>query len=277
MRSLAAIAVLSVACLFAAVSVSAGTAHELPPLFSAAHYATEFGTWLKAHPRVYHSGAERAHRFGVWMRNYDRIEVHNRNYRAGYATFTMAINRFGDFTREEYIAFVRRTGRSGSVANFNAARAHGHGHGHRSRHTTELPEVVDAPTAFDWRQKGAVLPIQDQDQCGSSPYFAAVDSIVGAWYQRTGLLNALSEQQVLDCSGPEGNAGCNGGEMTYSMQYVIDNKGICSWTSYPYTGVQGTCMASNCSNVAHITSYVSTYAYGRGCCPVRPSPRCSPD
>ncbi len=110
--------------------------------------------------------------------------------------------------------------------------------------------------SVDWRSLvGAVI---NQGQCGSSPYWGAIDAVTALWTKVTGLVIPLSVQQIMDCSSAEGNEGCNGGFMTYTFQYIIDNKGICSAEEYPYTAAyDAQCAASNCTNVARITAYTS--------------------
>lgn len=52
-------------------------------------------------------------------------------------------------------------------------------------------------------------------------------------------LISLSEQELVDCDTT--NDGCDGGDMDYAFEWVINNGGIDTELDYPYTGVDGTC------------------------------------
>jgi len=118
--------------------------------------------------------------------------------------------------------------------------------------------LVDIPTSVDWRDAGAVTPISDQGQCGSSPYWSAIVSIEGAWKIAGHPLTVLSTQQILDCSENEGNQGCNGGEMTSSFQYVIDAGGLETAADYPYAnGTQNDCAFNPSKVLVKLKSFVA--------------------
>eukprot|EP01125_Pyxidicula_operculata_P002187 TRINITY_DN12104_c0_g1_i1.p1 TRINITY_DN12104_c0_g1~~TRINITY_DN12104_c0_g1_i1.p1 ORF type:complete len:330 (-),score=79.00 TRINITY_DN12104_c0_g1_i1:83-1072(-) len=193
--------------------------------------------------RKYESDSQHYFRYDVFKSNVDLIDQLNAKYNP---TTVFGINHFADMTREEYISYVRQGAKKG-FSNVQSAEQQ------KLAYHTMVP-----PTSVDWRTKGAVTPITNQDQCGSSPYFGATCSMEGAWAIAGNKLEVLSVQQIMDCSGNYGNQACNGGWMNSSIQYVIDAGGIESNTSYPYTGEDGnTCNFNKNKVVAKFRSLVN--------------------
>ena len=70
-------------------------------------------------------------------------------------------------------------------------------------------------------------------QCAAFQKAFATAAIVEGTYQiATGSLVSLAEQQLIDCSVDQGNIGCGGGDVSYALQYVLDNKGMDSEDDY---------------------------------------------
>jgi len=203
-------------------------------------YQSMFSAFVKKYNKEY-SHDEFFSRFAIFKNNYDYIRIHN----AKNSTYTMAINEFADMTFTEF--HKQMTGLKPVDRSYL-----------RGLNTMKVEENFQA-TPVDWRQKNAVTPIKNQQQCGSCWAFSTTGSVEGAHAIASGNLVSLSEQQLVDCSGAQGNQGCNGGLMDQAFQYIITNGGICSESAYPYTASQGTCQ-STCSKVATISSYVDVPA-----------------
>jgi cathepsin L len=184
-------------------------------------YQFLFTKWASQHKKAYHHDDFFA-RYNVFRANLDHIRAHN----AGNHTYTLGMNQFGDITPTEFKKFLGYTPRDrpphSPAQGLSALRA-------------------DLPTSVDWRTKNAVTPVKDPAQCGSSWAFSTTGSIEGAWAIGKGQLVSVSEQQLVDCSGAQGDQGCNGGLMDNAFQYVISNGGLGSEASYPYTAMDGTC------------------------------------
>ena len=91
------------------------------------------------------------------------------------------------------------------------------------------------PASVNWAATAAWAYVRNQGSCGSCYAFAAVGTMEAAiWIKSQQVVN-LAEQQILDCSGPYGNAGCGGGWMDYAFSYAKSHK-IAFETAYPYVG-----------------------------------------
>lgn len=112
------------------------------------------------------------------------------------------------------------------------------------------------PDSIDWRSKGAVTPVKDQNHCGCCWAFSATGAIEGHNFLKTGKLVSLSEQNLVDCAKNGGNDGCNGGYMNEAFTYVIQNKGIDSEESYPYEAKDNDCRFNEKTIGATLTDFV---------------------
>jgi len=197
-----------------------------------AKFKTQFG-------KVYFDEHDESYRRQVFIANLNYIRQHNTEAAAGEHTYTLAMNKFGDLTFEEF--HTKFTGFLGLRNRFA-----------RSQNVADLSHV-NVTDSVDWTTKGAVTAVKNQGQCGSCWSFSTTGSVEGAWFIAKDQLVSLSEQQLMDCSTSEGNNSCEGGLMDYAFEYIIKNKGICTEASYPYKAKDEACRT--CTPVVTISSY----------------------
>jgi cathepsin L len=193
-------------------------------------YQDAFIQWMVKFDKSY-APEEFFYKYGVFKANFDFVEAHN----AGNNTWVVELNKFADLTSAEfkmiyngYKPELRRAARTPVVT------------------LADLRIGAYPDGSVDWSSKGAVTGVKDQGQCGSCWAFSSTGSIEGAVYLKHGHLTSLSEQQLVDCSGSYGNAGCNGGLMDSAFKYVQAN-GLCTEAAYPYTAKNGVCRSTSCT------------------------------
>ena len=179
-----------------AVGSPADPADELP----------SFAAWERQTQGSY-SGRGRSVREMVYAENLAAIRAHNSQRPA--PAWRMDVGPFTDLTAEEFAAGWL----SSSVPTGVPQRQ------------LRLP-TVGANATIDWRTRGAVTPVKNQEHCGACWAFGTTGSIEGAHFLKTGRLVSLSEQQLIDCSLGDGNKGCKGGDAANSYRYIIANHGI---------------------------------------------------
>merc|ERR550517_1876240 len=172
------------------------------------------------------------------MDNIDKINTHN----AKKLSWTLGVNQFADLTAEEFKAQTACM--------------------MPSRPRMENPKVLDestAPDSIDWEAQGKVTPVKNQGQCGSCWAFSTTGAVEARFAIANNQLNSLSEQELVDCSGTDGNNGCNGGLMDYGFKYVVEEHGLCTEDTYAYEAktkkLECSAKRSACTRKDQISSY----------------------
>uniref|UniRef100_W5MMN2 Cathepsin S, ortholog2, tandem duplicate 1 n=1 Tax=Lepisosteus oculatus TaxID=7918 RepID=W5MMN2_LEPOC len=197
--------------------------------------------WKKTHSKSYRTQVAEAEKRAVWEKNLRLISLHNLEASLGMHSYELGMNHLGDMTTEEVLATLAGTR---VPPDFK-----------RGPTTFVRSSGSPLPDSIDWRDKGCVTDVKQQGACGSCWAFSAVGALEGQLKLKTGSLVSLSPQNLVDCSAKFGNKGCNGGLMHHAFEYVIQNQGIDSDASYPYTGQDSTCKYSVTSRAANCTSY----------------------
>lgn len=110
--------------------------------------SAKFEQWIDTYGRMYKDGTEKERHFEIFKKNIEQIKTHNDDISKKYK---LGVNAFTDLTVEEFKA-VRNGFKAGTQ---------------RSKVTSfKYENASTIPTTMDWRKKGAVTPIKDQQQCG---------------------------------------------------------------------------------------------------------------
>jgi len=201
-------------------------------------YQDAFINWMVKFQKSY-APEEFFYKYSVFKTNFDFVAAHN----SGNNTWEVELNKFADLTSAEfkimYTGYQPELRRESRKPTLHSLRVGAYPSG-----------------SLDWTTKNAVTGVKDQGQCGSCWAFSTTGSTEGAIALKYGHLTSLSEQELVDCAGSYGNAGCNGGLMDSAFKYLEAN-GLCTESAYPYTGRNGACQKTSCtaSTNTKITGY----------------------
>ncbi|XP_041862278.1 procathepsin L [Melanotaenia boesemani] len=205
---------------------------------------TEWEIWKSSHG-ITHDESDDVQRRVIWEDNKRMIENHNQGFLMGRRPFVMAMNKYGDLTRQEYQVM------QGAIINAQYAKRGKDVSARRLRYNAKKLNTW----FVDYRNMGYVTEVKDQGYCGSCWAFSTTGAIEGQLSKRTGQLISLSEQNLVDCSRPYGTHGCNGAWMANAYDYVVGN-GLQATDTYPYTSLDTQpCFYDSRLAVAHIKDY----------------------
>ncbi|WVZ63095.1 hypothetical protein U9M48_012760 [Paspalum notatum var. saurae] len=212
-----------------------------------------FQRWKAAYNKSYATAEEERRRYRVYARNMVYIEATNAEAEAAGLTYQLGETAYTDLTNQEFMAMYTAPPSSSqddeddvAVITTRAGPVDAAAAGHR------LPAYLNlstaAPASVDWRTSGAVTPVKNQGQCGSCWAFSTVAVVEGIYQIRTGKLESLSEQELVDCDTLD--HGCDGGISYRALEWITTNGGITTEDDYPYTATTDACNKAKLSHNA---------------------------
>ncbi|XP_060652823.1 cathepsin L-like [Drosophila nasuta] len=196
------------------------------------------------HSKVYKDEDEEQLRYYIFQTNREIMKLHNERFAAGKETFKMGVNQFSDLLTEEFEKLI--------LSDYNMTQEDDKDADYL---VYDPPANLRIPPSIDWRTKGAVTEVKNQKHCGSCWAFAAVATLEGQHFLKTGRLVALSEQNLVDCSTSDN--GCHYGSKQSALIYVKKNHGLDTEESYRYKAKQMHCQFKR----SHIGATVKDIVY----------------
>lgn len=183
--------------------------------------AADFGSFRDEFERLYEVGGEEFTLRQLCFQNATKRHAYLNSFSTAPQSAKYGINQFSDLSQKEFRDLYLRA---------SAERAHLF-----SGLTTK-----ELPAKFDWRDKGVVAPVQNQQACGSCWAFSVVGAVQSVHAIGGSQLAQLSVQQVLDCSFQ--NEGCNGGSPVWALNWLKQTRvKLVLQTEYPYKAKTGIC------------------------------------
>jgi cathepsin L len=172
------------------------------------HEERSFVAFMRAHSLLY-TGAEYHLRFGVFLANRRLV----REFNSGDHSFTLSVNHLSCLTPAEYFALFH----SPDLVGASKVRT----------------DFSDPPDSWDWRDRGAIVPVQDQGQCGSSGVIAGLSAQSGGWQIAHGILIALSDKAISQCATSGACDDSFSAKQTYDYALAHQNGHFLSAADYP--------------------------------------------
>ncbi|XP_050519251.1 cathepsin L-like proteinase [Diabrotica virgifera virgifera] len=179
-------------------------------------------------------------RFQIFQKKLRGIEEHNAKYERGEVEWFKGVNQFSDWTNQQLRSLE-------SLRLINTRELSNNSLG---VYKADPKERLAA--SVDWRQRGAVLAVRNQGNCGGCWAFSAAAALEGQLAIHKKQKIPLSPQHLIDCSTK--NHGCNGGYMTLAFDHV-KSQGLSSERDYPYVARVTQCQRNAPKVITSISGY----------------------
>ncbi|VDP65676.1 unnamed protein product [Echinostoma caproni] len=202
--------------------------------------------WKLKYGKTYNNEDHDFQRKNVWLANARRVAKHNKRYEQGLESYYLRLNQFADMTWAEFNQTYLYSRRPEQIPSDPVQIPF--------KTVGKLP-----PDAMDWVHEKCVTGVKTQGKCQSSWAFATAGAIECQYALASKKLITISAQQLIDCSTPYHNHGCNGGSAENAYRYLNKNP-IESEESYPYTGKDGKCEADEAKGLAMVKLFYGVYS-----------------
>ncbi|XP_072399506.1 cathepsin L-like proteinase [Diabrotica undecimpunctata] len=183
--------------------------------------------------------AEDKYRFQIFQNKLRKIELHNEKYAKGEVGWFQGITKFSDWTEEELESILNKEIAKQPILGDSLGV-----------YKADPNELLAA--SVDWRQKGAVLPVREQGNCGGCWAFSAIGALEGQVAIHKKQKISLSPQNLVDCN--RDNYGCRGGYPAVAFKYV-QKEGISSEADYPYVARNDRCNKNARKSITKLSGY----------------------
>lgn len=203
--------------------------------------ATEWDSYKSEFGKIYDETEDWLRKL-IFRDNKKIIDAHNERWAAGDESYEMALNQFSDMLTREISETI------GTNAAMDLQKVDMEFYADWSDE-----ENFELPATVNWTQLGAVSPVAFQGHFNTSWAFAAAGVTESRQFIKTGKLNVLSKQNLVDCCKATRNW------LPEALFCIKKMGGIDTEASYPYRGLTGKCQFKKKSVAARINKIFRIY------------------
>jgi len=198
-----------------------------------------FREWENKFQKKYTTASLREKAFSTWKANVAVVaSINNEGLK-----WTASLGKYADLSSTEFQETMLMRHPLDAITFDKTIRGN---HTSTSIPTPKRSVATSSDNSLDWREHGAVAPVQDQGSAGTCWTFSTVANIEGQWFLAGNDLTKLSEEYLVDCDSSQdaatGHADCGifGGWPYLAYDFVIGAKGVPTEEAYPYCAGGGT-------------------------------------